>query len=153
MSDPTYNAEAINVNPAWRVAFALSEILNDRAPIGWSRYVSAAECLLSKFNVTPKNPDAIAPAARLTRNPDVPEEVARLVGMLSAVASDFDVEHVFLASLEFAVWNMTTRAQIRMIGGKGLAPWVEKVLHMMRLAFFSNWERQRQATDIEVKPN
>ncbi len=44
-SDPTYEQDQIDANLIWRVAFILSEILNDNAPIGWGRYIYAAERL------------------------------------------------------------------------------------------------------------
>lgn len=43
MSDPTYDHEVIRKNPIWNEAFILSEVLNDNAPLGWGRYVYAAE--------------------------------------------------------------------------------------------------------------
>ena len=55
MTDPTYVKEEIAHNPAWALAFSLSEIMNDTAPIGWSKYIWIAECLLANFNVTRKN--------------------------------------------------------------------------------------------------
>ena len=54
MSDPTYRTEAINADPLWRLAFVLSEIDNDTAPIGWGTYIWKAEALLEVFDVTPK---------------------------------------------------------------------------------------------------
>ena len=54
MNDPTYNTEQINNDPVWRVAFVLSEIMNDNAPIGWSKYIFVAKCLLSTFEIRPK---------------------------------------------------------------------------------------------------
>jgi len=47
MNDPTYKADKIAQNPAWRLAWLLSEIGNDNAPIGWGRYIGAAETLLA----------------------------------------------------------------------------------------------------------
>jgi hypothetical protein len=44
-NDPTYQQDQIDANPIWRVAFILSEILNDNAPIGWGGYIYAAERL------------------------------------------------------------------------------------------------------------
>ena len=55
MNDPTYDRKEIDVNPVWRLAFVLSEIMNDNAPIGWGRYIYPAECLLNHFEITPKN--------------------------------------------------------------------------------------------------
>lgn len=52
--DPTYVKEEIRANPAWDLAHALSEILNDSAPIGWSGYIGTAECLLAVFEVRRK---------------------------------------------------------------------------------------------------
>jgi len=54
MSDPTYQRDLIDANPVWQLAFTLSEIENDNAPIGWSRYIGKAECLLAAYDITPK---------------------------------------------------------------------------------------------------
>lgn len=54
MRDPTYVREQIDMNPEWRLAFVLSEIMNDGAPIGWGRYISTAKCLLANHNIEPK---------------------------------------------------------------------------------------------------
>lgn len=43
MNDPTYVKSEIEANPTWRLAFFISEIDNDTAPIGWGRYISIAE--------------------------------------------------------------------------------------------------------------
>ncbi len=43
MTDPTWNKEEINANPIWKVAWIISECVNDNAPIGWSKYIHAAE--------------------------------------------------------------------------------------------------------------
>ena len=51
MPDPTYVKAEIDGNPTWRLAFWLSEIDNDNAPIGWSRYIALARALLDKFNL------------------------------------------------------------------------------------------------------
>lgn len=55
MNDPTYIRDEINANPEWALAFFLSEVDNDNAPIGWYRYISMAKCLLSKYNMEVKN--------------------------------------------------------------------------------------------------
>jgi hypothetical protein len=60
MSDPTYNRIEIDKNPEWRLAFVLSEIQNDSAPIGWSKYLGAAKCLLGAFDISPKSAPAAA---------------------------------------------------------------------------------------------
>ena len=54
MADPTYAREDIRANPVWDVAFVLSEIQNDGAPIGWGRYISTAKCLMSTFEIRRK---------------------------------------------------------------------------------------------------
>lgn len=54
MTDPTYDLDEIKADPKWHVAYVLSEILNDKAPIGWSKYISSAECLLVVFNINTK---------------------------------------------------------------------------------------------------
>ena len=56
-NDPTYERESIDSDPVWRLAFLMSEIDNDRAPIGWGRYISLARSLLLKFEMIPKNTD------------------------------------------------------------------------------------------------
>jgi hypothetical protein len=43
MSDPTYNRLAIDANPIWKIAFMMSEMLNDNAPLGWGRYIDTAK--------------------------------------------------------------------------------------------------------------
>lgn len=58
MIDPTYVKEEIKSNPEWFVAWVLSEILNDGAPIGWSRYIGAAQCLLAAFEMKQKEKSA-----------------------------------------------------------------------------------------------
>lgn len=55
MSDPTYVLEEINANPLWQLAFSLSEIMNDNAPIGWSKHIYAAECLLANYTIKRKD--------------------------------------------------------------------------------------------------
>jgi len=54
MNDPTYNKSEINKNPIWQLAFVLSEIQNDNAPLGWSKYIYVAECLLHHFEIKAK---------------------------------------------------------------------------------------------------
>ena len=54
MNDPTYDREAIEANPVWQLAFSLSEISNDGAPLGWSRYIYVAECLLANYEIKRK---------------------------------------------------------------------------------------------------
>lgn len=41
--DPTYDELEIEANWVWRIAFLLSELYNDNAPLGWSKYIPAAE--------------------------------------------------------------------------------------------------------------
>lgn len=55
MSDPTYDNEIIQSNPIWQLAFSLSEIMNDNAPSGWSKYIFCAECLLSNYEIRRKS--------------------------------------------------------------------------------------------------
>jgi len=54
MNDPTYIKEEINKNPAWELAFTLSEIQNDNAPIGWGEYIWVAENILNNYDVKRK---------------------------------------------------------------------------------------------------
>lgn len=54
MNDPTYDPEAIKSNPVWQLAFSLSEIQNDNAPIGWGKHIFVAECLLANYDITRK---------------------------------------------------------------------------------------------------
>jgi hypothetical protein len=41
--DPTYRQEEINENPIWKRAFYISEMENDMAPMGWSKYIDRAK--------------------------------------------------------------------------------------------------------------
>jgi hypothetical protein len=43
MSDPTYEKKRIDADPVWKIAFMMSEMLNDNAPLGWSRYIDTAK--------------------------------------------------------------------------------------------------------------
>lgn len=52
--DHTYDKATINANPVWQLAFSLSEIMNDGAPIGWGQYIYAAECLLANYEIKRK---------------------------------------------------------------------------------------------------
>jgi len=54
MNDPTYDKALIDANPEWQLAFSLSEIDNDNAPIGWSKYLYMAECLLNNYDIKRK---------------------------------------------------------------------------------------------------
>lgn len=54
MSDPTYSKAEIEANPVWHIAWVLSEIRNDSAPLGWGSYITTAECLLDAFEIKPK---------------------------------------------------------------------------------------------------
>jgi hypothetical protein len=55
VSDPTYNRDEIAKNPEWQqLAFDLSEIQNDNAPIGWSKYIFVAKCLLGLYEMKRK---------------------------------------------------------------------------------------------------
>jgi hypothetical protein len=51
MPDPTYTKAEIEANPVWRLAWLLSEIDNDRAPLGWSKYIIMAECLMANCEI------------------------------------------------------------------------------------------------------
>lgn len=51
MPDRTYVRAEIDANPTWRLAWRLSEVDNDNAPIGWSRYIPLARWLLSTFRM------------------------------------------------------------------------------------------------------
>ena len=54
MQDPTYDTNEIKRRPEWELAFSLSEIQNDSAPMGWSRYIWVAECLLANYDMKRK---------------------------------------------------------------------------------------------------
>ena len=55
LPDPTYVKAEIEANPEWHLAFVLSEIVNDNAPIGWSEQILTARCLLAAFDIKPKS--------------------------------------------------------------------------------------------------
>ncbi len=54
-TDPTYDTDEIKAKIEWYVAWVLSEIMNDNAPLGWSRYIGQAKCLLAAFDMKPKD--------------------------------------------------------------------------------------------------
>lgn len=54
MNDPTYIRSEIESNPVWKLAFWMSEIDNDNAPIGWNKYIILARFLLDKFELIEK---------------------------------------------------------------------------------------------------
>lgn len=54
MNDPTYVRELIDANPVWELAFTISEIENDNAPLGWGRYIYRAELLLAHYDIKRK---------------------------------------------------------------------------------------------------
>lgn len=62
LSDPTYVRTEIDANPIWQLAFSLSEIQNDAAPLGWGRYIWVAACLLANYDIRRKVPEASAGA-------------------------------------------------------------------------------------------
>jgi len=64
-NDPTYVREDIDANPEWQLAFSLSEIQNDNAPLGWGRYIWVAQCLLANYDIKRKSgaPPASEPQA------------------------------------------------------------------------------------------
>jgi hypothetical protein len=61
MTDPTYSRSEIRANPVWDLAFVLSEVMNDDAPIGWGKYIFAAECLLGAFEIRRKPAAPVSP--------------------------------------------------------------------------------------------
>ena len=54
MNDPTYDNNIINSKPDWKLAFELSEVDNDNAPIGWWRYIHLAIHILNKYDLIEK---------------------------------------------------------------------------------------------------
>lgn len=54
MIDPTMNHDEINAVPEWKLAFELSEVDNDLAPIGWSNYITLANHLIKKYYLEEK---------------------------------------------------------------------------------------------------
>jgi hypothetical protein len=50
-ADPTYIREEIDANPIWELAFSLSEMQNDNAPIGWGKYITLATMILHNYEV------------------------------------------------------------------------------------------------------
>jgi len=53
-NDPTYVKKEIEANPIWDLAFVLSEIENDNAPLGWSCYIPLAKQLLAHYDIKRK---------------------------------------------------------------------------------------------------
>jgi hypothetical protein len=51
MNDPTYDGKEIERNPVWKLAFFLSELFNDNAPLDWSKYIPIAQDAIDKARV------------------------------------------------------------------------------------------------------
>jgi len=49
-NDPTYVKSEIEANPDWKLAFTLSEIDNDTAPLGWFKYIHLAIWIRTNFD-------------------------------------------------------------------------------------------------------
>lgn len=49
--DPTYIKSEIDADPIWALAWRLSELDNDNAPIGWYRYTNMSKWLLNTFHM------------------------------------------------------------------------------------------------------
>jgi hypothetical protein len=58
MSDPTYVLAEINANPEWKLAWQLSEVDNDNAPVGWGRYIILTRWLLTTYDLKERSADA-----------------------------------------------------------------------------------------------
>ena len=56
MKDPTYVRKDINNNPAWKLAFIMSELVNDGAPIGWGNYIILAEGIIAHYDMKERKP-------------------------------------------------------------------------------------------------
>ena len=54
MYDPTYVKAEIDKRPEWELAFTLSEIQNNNAPIGWGKYIFLAKMILAIYDVKKK---------------------------------------------------------------------------------------------------
>lgn len=54
MNDPTYQQAEIEANPEWHIAWLLSEMRNDNAPIGWGAYLPDARLILQHYEVERK---------------------------------------------------------------------------------------------------
>jgi hypothetical protein len=61
MTDPTYDPDEIESNPVWQLAFSMSELDNDVAPIGWITYAPLARGILDNYHVTKKEDDLDTP--------------------------------------------------------------------------------------------
>src|SRR5882672_192097 len=51
MEDFTYVKEQIESKREWALAFKLSEVHNDNAPLGWTNYIELATWLFSHYNM------------------------------------------------------------------------------------------------------
>lgn len=110
MADPTYVMEEIDKKPTWKIAFLISEVLNDFAPIGWGEYIYLAEVLQENFTILAHNPDtgAVGP---------VEKWMARyLSGDMSAAPEEFQAkdDEGFFAAAEGAI----ATAFQRILGGQ-----------------------------------
>lgn len=54
MPDPTYNKNMIDTDPIWKLAFEMSEMDNNYAPLGWGQYIHLATLIFSKYELRKK---------------------------------------------------------------------------------------------------
>ncbi len=54
MRDPTYDAKEIDANHEWKLAWMIAQIIDDNAPIGWSKHCPLAKGLLANYDIKPK---------------------------------------------------------------------------------------------------
>lgn len=47
--DPTWVKADIDANPIWKLAWEMSEVDNDNAPIGWGTYIPLARWVLDNY--------------------------------------------------------------------------------------------------------
>ena len=53
LPDPTYNKKEIVKNPAWHIAWIISQCVDDEAPLGWSKRIWIADQIVKELNVKP----------------------------------------------------------------------------------------------------
>jgi hypothetical protein len=59
VEDFTYDKDVIETKREWALAFRLSEVHNDNAPIGWTHYIGLATWLFKNFNMNILSPSPI----------------------------------------------------------------------------------------------
>jgi hypothetical protein len=85
VNDPTYVKKEIEARPEWRLAFFLSELENDDAPLGWGKYIWKAEAILKKLN---EWRNFVTPATAVRKNTQINDDLIMIPQRIANIERD-----------------------------------------------------------------